>query len=143
MKNRRGVGGLISLVGLVVVFGVVATAFIELSAGQADLVSTTIDVNTRLVDKNNELLKFTGVGPAPDSSITVKNLGGKSATLESYLVVNGKTITDVEYLDKKINPGKNSDITFSPDLQSGDEIILVTKLGKKCLILVDEGDSQC
>ncbi len=141
MKSRRGVGGLISLVGLVAVFGVVATAFIELNLGQADLMSTTVDVNNLLIDKNNELLNFTKVGGG--AAIDVQNLWGKSSTIDSYLLITGKTVSDAKYLDEKIDAGKKSSFNLETTPLAGDEIIFTTNLGKKCLILVDRGYGLC
>lgn len=141
-KNRRGVGGLISLVGLIAVFGIVATAFVELSLGQANLIGTTVDVNNLLIDKNNELLNFTIAG---NNNVTVQNLWSKSSTINCYLlIVTEKTIDDKGCPDKKIDAGKKQNVTLSgvPNIEAG-EIIFTTNLGKKCLVPVDRGYGVC
>lgn len=140
MKRRRGVGGLISLIGLIAVFGIVATAFVELSLGQADLMNTTVDVNKFLIDKNNELLNFT-IG---NNNVTVQNLWSKSSTINCYLLVTDNKVTNSECPDQKIDAGKKQNVTLDVmEPISDDEIIFTTTLGNKCLVVVDRGQGLC
>jgi len=137
MSNRRGVGGLISLVALVIVFGIAAIAFLDINAIQTSLVNTSVDINKIMTDKNNERLNFTVTSPNSTSyQVNVANLWSERTELNSYLVVkdNGTSKTQ-GYLNDAFKAGEQSTFTITVNDKTNDKnIIFLTNTGKKCVI---------
>lgn len=135
--KHRGVGGLISMIGLVIVFGIASAAFLQINATQQSFVASSININKVILDKNNQRLNFT---VTPNGSISYKigvnNTSSQTIFFDSYLLVNSTGIRQAEYLDgKNITAGKSFqfDINLQPKPED-QHIIFVTDLGKKCLV---------
>lgn len=141
LKERRGVAGLISVIAIVLVFGIAATASLQLNSQQASLISNTsrtIDVQGKKATENLELT-ITGctASSAGKRTITVqvKNKWSESSVLDSVIFTNGGSVTDSVYIpinDKKITSVETKSIT----LQVKDTVThshtprFVTELGK-------------
>ncbi|MBI5378281.1 MAG: hypothetical protein HZA82_06625 [Thaumarchaeota archaeon] len=135
--KHRGVGGLISMIGLVIVFGIASAAFLQINATQQSFVASSININKVILDKNNQRLNFTITSVPPTSyKIGVNNTSSQTIFFDSYLLVNSTGIRQAKYLDgKNITAGKSFqfDINLTPN-GADKHIIFVTDLGKKCLV---------
>ncbi|QLH09352.1 hypothetical protein [Candidatus Nitrosotenuis sp. DW1] len=134
--KHRGVGGLISMVGLVIVFGIASAAFLQINATQQSFVASSININKVILDKNNQRLNFTTIANPGSYTIGVNNTSSQTIFLNSYLFVDSAGMRQAKYLDgKNITAGKSFqfDIDLAPD-QEDKYIIFVTDLGKKCLV---------
>lgn len=137
LQKRRAIGGLISLIGIVIVFGITSVAYIELSSSQTNLINTSLNANQKISDRNNERLNFTSiVGGGSKYTVNVDNLGSETTTIHSQITKNGKTIVGKEELGDKIFAGTNKDVIVNLDSGPlpGDKIIFITSLGKKCIV---------
>jgi archaellum component FlaF (FlaF/FlaG flagellin family) len=137
LEKRRAVGGLISLIGIVIVFGITSVAYLELSSSQTNLINTSINANQKISDRNNERLNFTSIsGGGSQYTVNVDNLGSETITIHSQITKNGKTIVGKEEINDKIFAGTNKDVIVNLDVasSSGDKIIFITSLGKKCIV---------
>lgn len=137
LKKRRAVGGLISLIGIVIVFGITSVAYLELSSSQTNLINTSINANQKISDRNNQSLNFTSIiAGASKYTVSVDNLGSETTTIHSQITKNGKTVVGKEELNDKIFAGTNKDVIVNLDSGplSGDKIIFITSLGKKCIV---------
>ncbi len=139
LKKRRAVGGIISLIGLIIVFGIVSIAYLELSSAQTNLISTSLVANQKVSDKNNAKLNFTAISPGGNNyDLTVENIGSDVITIHSYIVSNAtKGVIGTGEIDVIINPGKNklvSTNSLSEIPLSSDTVLIVTNLGKKCVV---------
>lgn len=141
-KNRRAVGGLISLIGIIIVFGIASVAFLELSSSQARLVNTSIFSSQRISDQNNEQFNFTSILDGTTKyDIQVENIGSNPSTVHSFLIDRNKSLIGKGELDVSILPGET--VSMSTVLSSGttipidDNIIFSTLSGKKCVIPAD------
>ena len=136
LEKRRAVGGLISLIGIVIVFGITSVAYLELSSSQTSLITTSMDTNQKISDRNNESLNFTNIVPSGDNfDVTVDNLGSETVIVHSFVTKNDASLVGKNEIDVKIFAGDQqtiTDVTGSPD--TDDKIIFITSLGKKCII---------
>ena len=141
LEKRRAVGGLISLIGIVIVFGITSVAYLELSSSQTNLINTSINANQKISDKNNERLNFTAITPQINNfDVTVNNLGSETVIIHSFITKNSNSLVGKKEINTKILAGDSkiiSDVIGSTS--SNDKIIFITSLGKKCM--VSEGGS--
>lgn len=144
--QRRAVGGLISLIGIMVVFGIVSVAYLELSSAQTNLINTSLISNQKISDKNNARLNFTDIsvdGNAYD--ITIDNMDSDSITIHSYIIERDNRVTDKGEIDSVINAGNTNTISVSstdPNLSS-DTLLIISSTGKKCSIPADVSYRIC
>lgn len=160
LKQRRGVAGLISVIAIVLVFGLAATAFSQLNSQQASLISSTsrtIDVQGK---KAAEQLQFTIFNCTLSSidnktrtvTVLANNTWSENSVLDSaFFVKNDGNITHSVYVtdpNKKISSMRNnvSIEIETVDMQVGSatnsvrnatQAVFVTELGKRFLILHD------
>jgi len=133
LQNRRAVGGLISLIGIVIVFGITSVAYLELSSSQTNLINTSINANQKISDRNNERLNFTAI--TSPGSVTVNNLGSETVIIHSFITKNGKSLVGKSKIDTKIFAGDSKIISgVTGSANSNDKIIFITSLGKKCMV---------
>lgn len=138
--ERRGVGGLVSLIALVIVFGIASLAFLDINSNQTNLVNTSIKLNKKMTDRNNESLNFTTVHPnATSYQITVRNLWSETTKLTSYVVIdNANKVTAFGYQNDVVKAGAQSTFVINdPKGTTIDQnIVFLTDNGKKCVIPV-------
>jgi archaellum component FlaF (FlaF/FlaG flagellin family) len=136
LEKRRAVGGLISLIGIVIVFGITSVAYLELSSSQTNLINTSINANQKISDRNNERLNFTNIAPSGNNfDITVDNLGSETVIIHSFVTKNDTSLVGKNEINVKIFAGEQQtvqDVTGS--LDTDDKIIFITSLGKKCIV---------
>ena len=136
LEKRRAVGGLISLIGIVIVFGITSVAYLELSSSQTNLINTSINANQKISDRNNERLNFTNIAPSGNNfDITVDNLGSETVIIHSFVTKNDTSLVGENEINVKIFAGEQQtvqDVTGS--LDTDDKIIFITSLGKKCIV---------
>ncbi len=157
-KSRRAVGGLISLIALIIVFGIASLAFLEINLTHADFVLNSIHVNEKQFNRINEQLNFTIINATATEpityNVTISNIWNDKSTLESHITINSPDqVTFQRHLNETTVPSKqniigsedDSTLNFVNDVNSthNDEtIIFVTNNGNKCIIPVPpEGDS--
>lgn len=151
--SRRAVGGLISLIALIIVFGIASLAFLEINTTHADFVLNSITVNEKQFGKIKEQLNFTVTNSSTNYTVDVANLWNDQSTLESYLAKNSNDKISVQrYLNETTVPLKQNIIDIQDestlifdDTNSthGDTtIIFMTLNGNKCTIPIPdtEGD---
>lgn len=142
LEKRRAVGGLISLIGIVIVFGITSVAYLELSSSQTNLITTSINANQKISDRNNERLNFTNIISAGSSySTTVHNLSSDTILIHSQITERENTIFGKEEINEKIHAGSSESITvnLNNDPISTDKTIFITSSGKKCLVPIIDG----
>ncbi|QLH07289.1 hypothetical protein [Nitrosopumilus ureiphilus] len=148
-KKRRAVGGLISLIGIIIVFGIVSVAYLELSSAQTNLISTSLVANQKVSDKNNARLNFTSTPTLTDGQyvLPIDNIGSDTISIQSYIVYNSThNIIGKGEKNSSINAGNNiSFVTDAIDITNSDSdiILIVTDLGKKCVIPADVSFRIC
>jgi hypothetical protein len=144
--KHRGVGGLISMIGLVIVFGIASAAFLQINSAQQSFVSSSVNINKIILDKNNQRLNFTLVPIASSKYIVgVNNTSSQTISLDSYLLVNSTGIRTAKYLDGK-NTAAGKSVQFDINLEPKPEdkyVIFVTDLGKKCLVPIGVSFRVC
>lgn len=129
MKSRRAVGGLISLIGLVVVFGIVAVAFLSLNTYQASLFVTQQHLNELQHDRNSEklMLGVLNCKYIPDNkthvaqiNITISNTWAETSRITSFLVLrdNPMNVTDAQETWTNVTKGDHK-IFFKGPLKPG------------------------
>lgn len=147
LTKRRAVGGLISLIGIIIVFGIVSVAYLELSSAQTSLINTSLVSSQKISDKNNSRLNFTNIVVASDKyNITVDNIGSDSITIHSYIVEKNNRIIDKGEINSSINAGITGTIStnsFTTPEQASDTILIMTSHGKKCSIPADVSYRIC
>ncbi|MGQ0772002.1 MAG: hypothetical protein ACT4NT_04445 [Nitrososphaerota archaeon] len=160
MNSRRGVGGLISMIGLLAVFSVIGVAFLSLSSQQTSLFATQQRLNEIQHDRNLETFEakvlrceaLTGTH-ADFITIRINNTSSQTLTVDSFILHNVlyQNVTDVGFSNKtkihvlpqesKIVDIKNIRYLIeSPDVapsDNADRMILVTDLGNKMIINYD------
>lgn len=142
LEKRRAVGGLISLIGIVIVFGITSVAYLELNSSQTNLITTSINANQKISDRNNERLNFTDVMYGISSySITVHNLSSDTILIHSQITERENTVFGKEEINKKIHAGSSESITvnLNDTPTSTDKTIFITSSGKKCLVPIIDG----
>lgn len=148
MKNRRGIAGLISLIAIVIVFGIASVAFLDINSNQTDLVDTSIKINKKMTERHNESLNFTTTKPTDTSyQITARNLWGENTKITSYVVIKtDNKVSALGYLNNKIvKAGTQSTFTINdPKGTATDQnIVLLTDNGKKCVLPVSVSWRLC
>lgn len=145
--KRRAVGGLISLIGIMVVFGIVSVAYLELSSAQTSLISTSLVANQKVSDKNNAQLNFTNIVEIPNTryDLTIDNIGSETMIIHSYIVDRNKVIIDKGEIGSSINAGSENTVSINAvtTIPSSDVIIITTDLGKKCIVPADVSYRLC
>lgn len=143
--KHRGVGGLISMIGLVLVFGIASAAFLQINSAQQSFVSSSVNINKIILDKNNQRLNFTIAPVGSTYKVGVNNTSSQIISLNSYLLVNSTGIRTVEYLDgKNATAGKSFQFNINLQPKSADKyVIFVTDLGKKCLVPIGVSFRVC
>ncbi|WKT57985.1 hypothetical protein QVH35_00050 [Candidatus Nitrosotenuis chungbukensis] len=134
--KHRGVGGLISMIGLVIVFGIASAAFLQINATQQSFVASSINVNKVILDKNNQRLNFTITDSGSSYTVGVNNTSSQTIFFDAYLLINSTDIRQAKYLDgKNVTAGRSFqfDINLVPN-GADKHVIFVTDLGKKCLV---------
>lgn len=139
MKKRRAVGGLISLIGIIIIFSIASLAFLELNSIQTGLTITSNKISKMILERNTESLNFTMITPNPGVSYTFDgdNIGNQASIINSYLLLStdGK-INGQGYLNEKTKVGKSFtfDVNEVPNALSDNSIVFVTDSGKTCTI---------
>lgn len=119
MKSRRAVGGLISLIGLIAVFGVIATALILLTSEQFSLSQSQAQMNELQNEKIKETLSlevFDCEGILNNNThvdwidIRIINSGAERSDLNSFILLNDllNRNSDSKYLFTNITKKDNS-----------------------------------
>lgn len=142
LQKRKAVGGLISLIGIIIVFGITSVAYIELSSSQTNLINSSLNANQKISDRNNERLNFTSILSGGSTySTTVYNLGSDTITIHSQITERANAVFGKEEINKKIHAGSSELITVNLDGTplSTDKTMFITNLGKKCLVPIVDG----
>lgn len=156
MKSRRAVGGLISMIGLLVVFGVIGVAFLSLSTQQTSLFSTQQRLGELQHDRNLEQFvgevlncKKTNSTHLDFVTLRINNTSSQSLSLDSVILYNTvyQNVTDANYLNGtkiRIQPQESkifdlTDLRYllaadTPPLDHARRIIITTSLGNKAFI---------
>ncbi|CDI05652.1 hypothetical protein [Candidatus Nitrosotenuis uzonensis] len=143
-SNHRGVGGLISLVALIIVFGIASIAFLDINAIQSRFLEASIEVNNIQMNRNNEQLNFTASSGLP-YTVEMTNMWSRQTVLDSYVAFDSAgTITIQRYLNETTIPNKQNiipsghttSIVFDiPNATVNDvKILFVTENGKQCIV---------
>lgn len=141
LKYRRGVAGLISVIAIVIVFGLAAAASLQLNSQQASLISNTsrtIDVQGKKAVEN---LDFTITDCTASSggkriiTVQVENEWSESSVIDSVIFTNNSGVTDSVYIssdDRTITSTGTKSITFEVNdtVTHNDTPRFVTELGK-------------
>lgn len=95
LRSRRAVGGLISLVALIIVFGVIALVMIDLNLTQALFFQEQNKISNKLHDRNLESLSFEVLDCTPRNEthfdtieIRINNTSPQDSKLESIFFLN-------------------------------------------------------
>lgn len=159
LKERRGVAGLISVIAIVLVFGLATTAFFQLNSQQASLISSTsrtIDVQgkkaaeqlqfkisncallsdnktrTIIIKANNTWSEHSVL----DSAIFVKPDG--SVTNSVYVTHDNKTISSMaNNVSIKVNTTDTKIGSTTVSVKNATQAVFVTELGNKFSLLHD------
>ncbi|MEW6043256.1 MAG: hypothetical protein AB1608_03245 [Thermoproteota archaeon] len=144
--KHRAVGGLISLVALIIVFGIAAVAFLDINAIQSRFLEKSVEVNNIQMKRNNERLNFTITNSPSEYQVTILNMWSGQTVLDSYVAFDASnTITVQRYLNETtipnkqniIDPNTSTSIVFLDTVNStnsDNKILFVTENGKQCLI---------
>jgi len=156
-RSRRAVGGLISLIALLIVFGMASLAFLEINTTHADFVLNSINVNEKQFGKIKEQLNFTITNPLdPDPvhyMVEVSNIWNDKSIIESYIAINStEQVSFQRYLNATTLPNKENIIgteqttmlnfTSTNSTNSDETIIFVTINGNKCVIPIPATDGD-
>ena len=146
-KKRRAVGGLISLIGIIVVFGISSVAYLEISSSQTNLINQSLEANQKISDKNNARLNFTNIVEFTNDhyDLTLDNIGSDTITIHSYIIDRNNVVIDKGEINSSINAGNERTITVNSDTTqpASDIIMIVTDLGKKCIVPADVSYRIC
>lgn len=145
LKCRNAVGGLISLVGIVIVFGVASFAFLDINTEHVKFVNTSVTLNEKISDKNSEHLNFTSISKPTSTTyqVTVENIGNQKSTFNSYVIIkNDDSVDGFGYDDdiisgtSSIKTGSTESFTISNENISANDksILLTTNTGKLCVM---------
>ena len=156
LKARRAVGGLISLIALIIVFGIASLAFLEINTTHADFVLNSINVNDKQFNKIKEHLNFTITNttgnPTDYYTVDVSNIWNDQSIIESHVTIKSDNqISFQRYLNETTVPNKeniigieetNTLIFTDTNSTHGDEtIIFVTANGNKCILSIPAADN--
>jgi len=159
LKERRGVAGLISVIAIVLVFGLAAAAFFQLNSHQASLISTTsrtIDVQGKRAAEQLQF-KISSCVLLSDNktrTVTVKanNTWSERSVLDSaifvkpdgnvtnsvYVIHANKTIPSmVNNVSIKVNTTDTKIDSTTISVKNATKAVFVTELGKKFPLLQD------
>lgn len=166
MKSRRAVGGLISMIGLLVVFGVIGVAFLSLSSQQTSLFTTQQNLNELQHDRNIEtfggaILNCKKFNATHIDFVTIRidNTSSQTLSLNSFIVYNiiYQNVTDSGYFNNTKIPvqaqqSKIIDLTdirydlnaadSSPEPDEATRMVLISDLGNKIIFDYDF-DTNC
>lgn len=156
MKSRRAVGGLISMIGLIVVFGIAGVAFLSLNAQQTSLFSAQQRVNEIQHDRNVEsfegkVLRCKDViidQKAQFIEIRINNTSTQQLELNSFILysIQYQNITSTNYTNPKITipphmstkfnlTGITYDLNGASSIQDhSTRIIMLSDLGNKIFL---------
>ncbi|MGQ0606608.1 MAG: hypothetical protein ACT4OD_06665 [Candidatus Nitrosotenuis sp.] len=159
MKSRRAVGGLISMIGLLVVFGVIGVAFLSLNTQQTSLFSIQQRLNELQHDRNLESFegkiincKETNSTHTDFVTIRINNTSSQSSDLTSFIAYNTtfQNVTDSGYFNNtkitiQAQQSRIFDLTdIRYDLDDNDipqdsatRMILLSDLGNKIIFDYD------
>lgn len=147
LKKRRAVGGLISLIGIIVVFGISSVAYLEISSSQTNLINQSLEANQKISDKNNARLNFTNIVEFTNDhyDLTLDNIGSDTVTVHSYIINRNNVVIDKGEINSSINAGNERTITVNSATTqpASDIIMIVTDLGKKCIVPADVSYRIC
>ncbi|WP_299290127.1 hypothetical protein [Nitrosopumilus sp.] len=163
LRRRRAVGGIISLVALIIVFGTISVAILDLNVVQSDTVQSGIRISDKQFDRITESLNFTIQNATIPSiayyNITIQNLGSKQVVLNSHITINTtNNVSFAQYLDDSTIPKKQNMINsneiktlnFTNDpaantknaTEQDKHLIFLTDTGKKCIIPIPENSLE-
>ncbi|HXG74742.1 MAG TPA: hypothetical protein VNK44_07990 [Candidatus Nitrosotenuis sp.] len=154
-SKHRAVGGLISLVALIVVFGVAAVAFLDINAIQSRFLEKSVEISNIQMKRNNERLNFTIASSPGQYQVTISNMWSGQTILDSYVAFDASnTITTQRYLNETTIPNKQNIIdpngvtsmVFLHSLNSTNSdttILFVTENGKQCIIPIPISWRMC
>lgn len=152
LKERRGVAGLISIIAIVLVFGIAATAFLAITSQQTSLANSITATSNVQNDRISEKLVISQIGcqwnnppnGLADVTVRINNNWSGSSLLDSILFTNSQNVTDAKYipdLDKKILSLQQSPPSPAITIQDvkinrtstefADRVLLITELGNK------------
>ncbi|MEO9309930.1 MAG: hypothetical protein ABI337_06505 [Nitrososphaera sp.] len=161
MKSRRAVGGLISMIGLLVVFGVIGIAFLSLSSQQTSLFVTQQSLNELQHDRNREafdvkILNCNKINATHIDFVTIRinNTSSQALNLNSFIVYNiaYQNVTDSGYFNNTKIPiqaqqSKIVDLTgirydldgngSPPEPDGATRMVLISDLGNKIIFDYD------
>lgn len=149
-KKRRAVGGLISLIGITLVFGIASVAYLELSSSQTNLINTSLVTNQKISDKNNARLNFTSTPTLNGGNqyvLPINNIGNDPVSIQSYIVYN-RTHDIIVKGEKNTSINVGNAISFVTDAidladSDSDVVLIITDIGKKCVIPADVSYRIC
>lgn len=158
MKSRRGVGGLISMVGLVIVFGVIAVTLMALNGQQTSVIATGHRVAELQHDRTAERLDLefesctAVIAGKTNLSINVTNAGSETSRITTLLLLrdapvnvtdNFDTWTDLSTIDNKIviSPSKIDTDFVRPFIASGNDASFRIQDAQVTLISTDPDQS--
>lgn len=159
LKERRGVAGLISVIAIVLVFGLAATAFFQLNSHQASLISSTsrtIDVQGKKAAEQLQFKIFNCVlqpdGKTRTIIVKVNSTWSERSVLDSaifikpdgdvtnsvYVIHANKTIHSMANdVSIKVNATDTKIDSTTISVKNATQAIFVTELGKKFSLLHD------
>jgi len=159
LKERHGVAGLISMIAIVLVFGLAAAAFFQLNSHQASLIgstSRTIDVQGKkaaeqllfkisdcvlLLDNKTRTITVLANNTwsersVLDSAIFVKSDG--NVTNSVYVIHANKTIASMaNNVSIEVNTTDTKISSSTISVKNATQAVFVTELGKKFSLLHD------
>lgn len=159
LTKRSGVAGLISVIAIVLVFGLAATAFLTITSQQTSLANTfskTSNIqNSRISEKLDvEVVGCQWVDPNKELAevkVNATNNWSESSFVDAILFTNSTYVFDSQYIpdvDKKI-PSLQSDkqITVNAKINQtnnfADRVQVVTELGNKFVDAHTFNDINC
>ncbi|NIP62697.1 MAG: hypothetical protein GWN01_03645 [Nitrosopumilaceae archaeon] len=153
IRARRAVGGLISLIALIIVFGIASLAFLEINLTHADFVLNSIDISDKQHQRINEQLNFTITNSSEAHyDISISNIWNEQSIIESHITTDSNdNVVFQRYLNETTMPGEqnviaaqeNTSLVFDDAnaTHSDASIIFVTENGNKCIIPVPSEDN--
>ncbi len=101
-SSRRGVGGLISLIAILIVFGIASVALLSVLNAQTSLFGTQIDISEIQHDRKIEslTLEIRSCGPQNKThfntlEIRINNTSSQTSSIDAMLFLNDTDVTSV------------------------------------------------
>lgn len=126
MRSRQGVAGLVSVLAIVMVFGIAATALLQITSQQASFAGSSSKITSiqreRLVENLQvNVVNCTGYIPSKglaNVTLSVENMGNLESVLDSSIFYNSSSniVTDSKYLNetfKEIQPLESENIIIT------------------------------